>query len=159
MRSVHPAMRPPLPAGAAGATGAAAGLACTDCDEEGLDEEVPFTNRLVDHFKMLPGKAVQGADMQPLAVAVVGGGVGAVSWHGQMTWLRALWYTEYRLAFTSCGPAIELSEDGAWLCRESCCHYRLCCCHTTTAGLLIVVLPVAYVAQHLWLDGFCNVWA
>jgi hypothetical protein len=51
----------------------------------------------------------------PVRQAVQGGG-GVPVKNGQPPWLRALWYAEGRLGFTSCGPDMALSEDGAsWL--------------------------------------------
>ena len=58
----------------------------------------------------------EGARLRLLVVAAAAGnGDGVASWQGQVTWLQALWYAECRLLFTSCGPAMTLSEEGAWL--------------------------------------------
>ena len=49
-----------------------------------------------------------------------GGGVVAERWTGE-TWVRALWRVQYRLTrlkFTSCGPSVALSEEGACVCVE-----------------------------------------
>eukprot|EP01046_Picozoa_sp_COSAG06_P001670 COSAG06_NODE_56_length_27627_cov_106.527136_23_plen_265_part_00 len=53
----------------------------------------------------------EGARLQ-LAADGSGGGGAAVRLGGE-TWVRALWRVQYRLEFTSCGPRVELSEEGA----------------------------------------------
>ena len=35
------------------------------------------------------------------------------------TWVRALWRVQYRLLFTSCGPEVVLSEEGALRLRAA----------------------------------------
>jgi hypothetical protein len=35
------------------------------------------------------------------------------------TWLRALWRVQSRLVFTSCGPEVVLSEEGALRLRAA----------------------------------------
>lgn len=40
------------------------------------------------------------------------GGGATVRLEGE-TWVRALWRVQYRLRFTSCGPEVALSEEGA----------------------------------------------
>ena len=54
----------------------------------------------------------EGARLR-LAAAVEANGGGTVTRNGWPTWLRALWCAEFRLAFTSCGPGVVLSEEGA----------------------------------------------
>ena len=44
-----------------------------------------------------------------------------------MTWLRALWRAECSLVFTSCGPDVELGEEGAWLLRRDKDSAAACC--------------------------------
>jgi hypothetical protein len=46
-----------------------------------------------------------------------GGGIAAERLEGE-TWVRALWRVQYRLQFTSCGPEVVLSEEGALRLRE-----------------------------------------
>ena len=67
----------------------------------------------------------EGARLRLLLVAAAAGIGRASSPHGQSTWMRALWYAECCLAFTSCGPDVELSGSGArW--RQAACT----CCPT-----------------------------
>eukprot|EP01046_Picozoa_sp_COSAG06_P017592 COSAG06_NODE_1202_length_10285_cov_57.400648_6_plen_320_part_00 len=83
-----------------------------------------------------PGGGVGGAKLSPieegarlrLAAAVAGGGgsgCGGASGGAAAvrladeTWMRALWRVEYRLQFTSCGPAVVLSEEGALRLRAA----------------------------------------
>ena len=47
-------------------------------------------------------------------VAASPGGDATVVWYRQATWLRALWYAECGLFFKSCGPDVELSDEGTW---------------------------------------------
>ena len=42
-----------------------------------------------------------------------GGSGGAVVRRAEETWVRALWRVQHRLHFTSCGPEVVLSEEGA----------------------------------------------
>ena len=53
----------------------------------------------------------EGARLR-LAAGGGGGGGAAVRLEGE-TWVRALWRVQYRLKFTSCGPEVVLSEEGA----------------------------------------------
>jgi hypothetical protein len=53
----------------------------------------------------------EGARLR-LAAGGGGGGVAAGRWADE-TWVRALWRVQYRLKFTSCGPEVVLSEEGA----------------------------------------------
>ena len=53
----------------------------------------------------------EGARLQ-LAAGRGGGGGAAERWAGE-TWVRALWRVQCPLKFTSCGPAVVLSEEGA----------------------------------------------
>ena len=53
----------------------------------------------------------EGARLQLAAGS--GGGGGAAERLAGETWVRALWRVRYRLVFTSCGPAVVLSEEGA----------------------------------------------
>jgi hypothetical protein len=57
----------------------------------------------------------EGARLQ-LATGGSGGG-GAVARLEGETWVRALWRVQYRLEFTSCGPEVVLSEEGALCVR------------------------------------------
>jgi hypothetical protein len=47
-----------------------------------------------------------------------GGGAAAVRLADE-TWMRALWRVQYRLVFTSCGPKVVLSEEGALRLRAA----------------------------------------
>ena len=58
----------------------------------------------------------EGARLR-LAAGGGGGGVAAERLEGE-TWVRALWRVQYRLQFTSCGPEVVLSEEGALRLRE-----------------------------------------
>ena len=58
----------------------------------------------------------EGARLQ-LAAGSGGGGGAAERLEGE-TWVRALWRVQYRLQFTSCGPEVVLSEEGALRLRE-----------------------------------------
>jgi hypothetical protein len=89
----------------------------------------------------------EGARLRLAAGAGTGGGPAK---RGQPTWLRALWYAEYRLAFTSCGPRVTLSEDGASCMVAACARLlavcvpppavstcyerRWCCCYCCCSG-------------------------
>jgi hypothetical protein len=53
----------------------------------------------------------EGARLR-LAAGGGGGGVAAERLEGE-TWVRALWRVQYSLKFTSCGPEVVLSEEGA----------------------------------------------
>ena len=53
----------------------------------------------------------EGARLQLAAGS--GGGGGAAERLAGETWVRALWRVWYRLTFTSCGPEVELREEGA----------------------------------------------
>jgi hypothetical protein len=53
----------------------------------------------------------EGARLQ-LAAGGGGGGVAAERWADE-TWVRALWRVQCPLKFTSCGPEVVLSEEGA----------------------------------------------
>jgi len=53
----------------------------------------------------------EGARLR-LAAGGGGGGVAAERWADE-TWVRALWRVQCPLKFTSCGPAVVLSEEGA----------------------------------------------
>jgi hypothetical protein len=53
----------------------------------------------------------EGARLQLAAGS--GGGGGAAERLVDETWVRALWRVRYRLKFTSCGPEVVLSEEGA----------------------------------------------
>jgi hypothetical protein len=54
----------------------------------------------------------EGARLQ-LAAGSGGGGGGAAERLEGETWVWALWCVRYPLKFTSCGPEVELSEEGA----------------------------------------------
>ena len=56
----------------------------------------------------------EGARLQLEAAVAGGGGGGAAAARlVDETWMRALWRVQYRLLFTSCGPKVALSEEGA----------------------------------------------
>ena len=60
----------------------------------------------------------EGARLRLAAAAGGGGGGGASGGAAAVrladeTWVRALWRVQYRLPFTSCGPEVVLSEEGA----------------------------------------------
>jgi hypothetical protein len=46
------------------------------------------------------------------------GGAAAERWVDE-TWVRALWRVQYRLLFTSCGPEVALSKEGALRLRAA----------------------------------------
>eukprot|EP01046_Picozoa_sp_COSAG06_P053490 COSAG06_NODE_9262_length_1944_cov_4.017886_2_plen_192_part_00 len=69
----------------------------------------------------------EGARLRLVAAAAGGGGSGGGGASGggaaerlaNETWLRALWRVQYRLLFTSCGPEVVLSEEGALRLRAA----------------------------------------
>eukprot|EP01046_Picozoa_sp_COSAG06_P029009 COSAG06_NODE_2656_length_6487_cov_109.872260_8_plen_240_part_00 len=72
----------------------------------------------------------EGARLRLAAAAAAGGGGGGGGGGGSSggaavlrlagdTWLRALWRVESRLLFTSCGPGVVLSEEGALRLRAA----------------------------------------
>jgi hypothetical protein len=69
----------------------------------------------------------EGARLRLEAVGAGGGGSagggasggGAVARLVDETWVRALWRVESRLLFTSCGPEVVLSEEGALRLRAA----------------------------------------
>ena len=65
-----------------------------------------------------PGGGAGGAKLSPIEegarLRLVAGGSGdAAERVADETWVRALWRVQYRLLFTSCGPEVVLSEEGA----------------------------------------------
>eukprot|EP01046_Picozoa_sp_COSAG06_P053671 COSAG06_NODE_9337_length_1926_cov_538.484401_1_plen_412_part_00 len=63
----------------------------------------------------------EGARLRLAAAAGAGGASGgaAAVRLADETWMRALWRLQYRLLFTSCGPEVVLSEEGALRLRAA----------------------------------------
>jgi hypothetical protein len=79
----------------------------------------------------------EGARLQ-LAAGSGGGGGAAERLEGE-TWVRALWRVRYPLKFTSCGPEVVLSEEGALPARAQYPALRLSLYLLHDSGPLLII--------------------
>ena len=79
----------------------------------------------------------EGARLQ-LAAGSGGGGGAAERLEGE-TWVWALWRVRYPLKFTSCGPEVELSEEGALPARAQYPALRLSLYLLHNSGPLLII--------------------
>eukprot|EP01046_Picozoa_sp_COSAG06_P017504 COSAG06_NODE_1191_length_10329_cov_229.517107_10_plen_262_part_00 len=126
----------PLPLGGDEFPDEALAVVCRFLGLRGLGRLACVARRFTEPTLTEPGGAKllspieEGARLRLAAGAAGSGGGGSGSGGGASggaaavrledeTWVRALWRVEYRLVFTSCGPEVVLSEEGALRLRAA----------------------------------------
>jgi hypothetical protein len=124
----------PLPLGGDEFPDEALAVVCRFLGLRGLGRLACVARRFTEPTLTEPGGAQllspieEGARLRLAAAAAGsgGGGSGGGASGGAVaarladeTWVRALWRVEYRLVFTSCGPEVVLSEEGALRLRAA----------------------------------------
>eukprot|EP01045_Picozoa_sp_COSAG04_P026633 COSAG04_NODE_3734_length_2576_cov_1.193783_1_plen_325_part_10 len=127
-----PAADEPLPLGDDEFPDEALALVCSFLGLRELGRLACVARRFTEPTLTEPGGAKllspieEGARLQLASVAGDGGSGGGGASGGAAavrladeTWMRALWRVQYRLLFTSCGPTVALSEEGALRLRAA----------------------------------------
>ena len=121
----------PLPLGSDEFPDEALAVVCRFLGLRGLGRLACVARRFTEPTLTEPGGAQllspieEGARLRLAAAAAGGGGGGGASGGAVAvrladdTWVRALWRVESRLVFTSCGPKVMLSEEGALRLRAA----------------------------------------
>eukprot|EP01046_Picozoa_sp_COSAG06_P061032 COSAG06_NODE_13224_length_1280_cov_6749.625741_1_plen_286_part_01 len=127
-----PAADEPLPLGDDEFPDEALALVCSFLGLRELGRLACVARRFTEPTLTEPGGAKllspieEGARLRLASVAGDGGSGGGGASGGAAavrladeTWMRALWRVQYRLLFTSCGPTVALSEEGALRLRAA----------------------------------------